>query len=362
MPECRKDVVPGSDRGLFKIFQRGKGEPEPDIESPDTFLLVQDEFKSTLNKLNIQGSSLAPTLCTLWYKNSAGSSDKTGSHEMIAKLNILGGLPVEDEASFGEYFGSETTNGLYTRFVYGVGPSQWNWTFTGWKAKPEVNRVPSKVHVPAFVEKVRQDWIAEGRLAGKKSRGRLGEIALRVAVISASANHDTTLSMDCLKAAFAFAEWQESIIEKYTAGVSETTEGKVTSAVMDTLEGLRVNGVSHWVKFWPLARNKNWSRKYGATSVGRIRESLVSNGTLVEELYDEDDEGHKKSNRTGYVRLRNEPGVVVDPSPTFEQSRPAKKPKRTREEFRAIRDRSAGGEKSITGRAEALEGEVSDDL
>jgi hypothetical protein len=362
-PRFRKTSTPASDRGLFNMFKPGKNDPLPNSDRPDTYLSVMDEFKTCLNKLSIQGSCLASTLNSLWYENTAGASDKTGSHDVTTKLNILGALPVEDSAQFAELFGSETTTGLYTRFCFGVGPKHWDWGHD-WTATPGPYRRPTKVKVPPVHIRRMQEWKKEGRALGKPDRGRIAEQALRIAVITASANHDTIVTGECMDAAVKFAEWQESFRVDYKAGVSETMDGKINSAILDAPEALKADGVSTWVNFWDLARGKSWARKYGSSAVTRAKNSLIEDGTLIEELYDADnDEGRKKSNRTGCVRLRPKPGgvkVIIEPSEAFKKYKPKEKSDRAR--YKAMRDAGERNSASIGGTATALEGEVSNDV
>ena len=367
-PRFRKTSITASDRGILTLFKPGKNDPVSSSGKPDSFLLIQDEFKSTLSKIGAPGSSLASTFCSMYYNSECGVSDKTGTHDISAWVSILGGLPAEDEAEFSEYFGSETTNGLYSRFIYGVGPKTWRFNFR-WKENPE-QRWPTQVYVGDLAHDVAQAWVDEGYALGR-NRGRLAEKALRVATISASANGDTEITQACMDAAMAFARWQESIVDTHRAGVSETVDGKIQSAIEDTLEGLRVDGVSNWVNFWDLARRKNWPKKYGSSTVTRLKKSMIEDKTLIEEMYESDEGGKKRP--TGYIRLRNKAGVKVEPSEKFklmagvaeplddDDFETSKKPKRTREEFRITRNRNAG-EKSIGGSAAAPDNEVSTEV
>jgi hypothetical protein len=160
-PRFRKTTITASDRGILTLFKPGKNDPVNSSGKPDSFLLIQDEFKSTLSKIGAPGSSLASTFCSMYYNSECGVSDKTGTHDISAWVSILGGLPAEDEAEFSEYFGSETTNGLYSRFIYGVGPKTWRFNFR-WEAKPE-QRWPTQVYVGDLAHDMTQAWVEEAR-------------------------------------------------------------------------------------------------------------------------------------------------------------------------------------------------------
>lgn len=340
-PWLRETEVPGSEIGLFKYFKRPKDHPMMDTDYPDAALLVADEMKSILDKAGITGSGLPTALCSLFYHNHAGTSNKTGSHQCDIKLSLLGGLPAEDEAQFAEFFGSATTTGLHSRFLIGVGPSQWNWNHR-WKAKPEF-REPSRVHDGSDIAfDMTQAWVSEGAELKKAPRGRLAERAIRIAYISASANGDTEITKECMDAAMAFTRWQETIVETHTAGVAENLDGKIESAIIDNLKAMCVNGVSKWTNFWQLSNKKNWGKKFGSTNVTRVRDSLIYSGTLIPELRDVEEEFSRK-NFLGRVRLRNDDGS--DPEPAV------KTPKK-------VTKRGAG--RSISGTAPAMDDETGD--
>ena len=115
-----KDAVPGSDRGLLAMFappRPAKGEPPADPELK-CWLIAQDELRGTLNKIGIQNSSLAPTLCTAFYKDRLGAADKAGEQCIYARINLLGCLKCDDPGEFERLFGSGTNGGLYDRFVF----------------------------------------------------------------------------------------------------------------------------------------------------------------------------------------------------------------------------------------------------
>jgi hypothetical protein len=228
--------TPGSDAGLYLMLGSKRKSGEEDTQELKSCLLWQDELVDLLAKLNIQGSSLAPTLCKLWSDDEAGSSNKQGYYSVRVRLSMLGALAVRDNSEFTEHFGSQTTRGLYDRFLLCPGPSRWEWD-DAWR--PTIGEAP---HYPVVVEKVHPDcygllreWRHEGNKLGL-DRGRMGEVALRIALITASANHERIISPDCLRAALRFMEWQELVRSHYSPGVSQTLEGKVTETIINELE------------------------------------------------------------------------------------------------------------------------------
>ena len=298
-----KWTVPGSDRGLINIFGGKKQKDDKDdknlADTPKTRILLQDELRNTIAKANIQGSSLPSTLCSLWSQDEAGAADKTGEHVCLVRLNILGGLKADDAEDFAEVFGKDSTTGLYDRFVFGIAPK--GWKYHKWECPTPVMRAPKGCEIPGHIFQMLEEW----RDVDTKTRGRLGEIALRIAYITSAANHDSEVTVESMCCALEFVQWQEAIRSAYKAGLGDAIDAQCTNAILTVLEKLEP-GV--WIRWKDMAAKKNWYRKYGSTVLSRVRDALAKTGSTVEETIEEQDgEGRvigKK--RTGRLRLRCE--------------------------------------------------------
>jgi hypothetical protein len=290
-------TTPASDRGLFKMFTP-PGKPGEQRELTNVTLL-QDELKNTMAKINIQGSSLATTLCTLWSYDEAGVADKGGDNTIHVRLSILGNLKAKDPEDFRKSFGSETLDGLYDRFVLCPGPTDWEPDFE-WSQESEL-RAPSQVHVPAAAWQMLKEW----RKAAEEGvvRHRLGEIALRVAVISASANHDTEVTAPCMAAALRFAEWQERVRAIYTPSTARNDDAALTSLILDKFAAHEKDNPGEWISFWHIARPTNWARTYGSPAITRTKRALINDNFLIEEA-EEDAQGNIKRVRNARLRIR----------------------------------------------------------
>jgi hypothetical protein len=294
-----KWTVPGSDRGLINIFGGKKKDDDdnkglPDI--PKTRLLAQDELRNTIAKANISGSSLPATLCSLWSQDEAGAADKTGEHVCLVRLNILGGLKADDTEDFAETFGKESTSGLYDRFVYGLAPK--GWKYKTWSKEP-VRRAPKGCTIPGHIFQMLEGW----RDVDTKTRGRLGEIALRIAYITSAANHDSEVTVESMRCALEFVQWQEAIRFAYKAGLGDAIDAQCTNAILNVLEKLEP-GV--WIRWKDMSSKKNWYRKYGSSVLSRVRDALAKTGVTVEETIEEHDGDGRVigKKRTGRLRLR----------------------------------------------------------
>jgi len=294
--------VPGSDRGLYEIFEKVDQAPVP-----PKMVLLQDELRTLMSKVNIQGSSLAPALCTLYYKDEVGGAVKGKALSAYVRLSILGGLKASDPMEFREVFGSETTAGLFDRFIFAPGPRRWMWSDEWRLPTCEVNEEfgcvgsgprkgwPVKVTKNVF-ERVKA-WRAERQ---DLDRGRRGELAMRVAAISASMNQEQVISRACLEAALRFAEWQERVKTVYCPGEARNPDAVLTTEMLTAFEEAHKLKPNSWHKFRDMARAHNWNRKFGPVTT-RVRDSLVRDGFLEEEM-GEDDKGNERRMRNPRYR------------------------------------------------------------
>lgn len=291
-PDVIKWTVPGSDRGLIKIFGADKKEDKTVVElslnTAPTRLLAQDELRNTIAKANIQNSALPSTLCSLWEQDEAGAGDKTGEHTAMLQLNILGALKADDAEDFAEVFGKDTTSGLYDRFIYGLAPA--GWEFEKWEHNLEF-RTPKPCTIPDYCWEMMKEW----RRVEPIGRGRLGEIAMRIAYITSAMNHDPEVTAEAMRCALEFCDWQEWIRTAYKAGLGDTIDAQCTNAILTVLEKLEPG---MWIRWKDVAAKKNWYRKFSARTLSSTRDALAKSGMTVEE------ETGEPTKRTGRIRLR----------------------------------------------------------
>jgi hypothetical protein len=292
---CIKYTTLGSDKGLSKVFGGSDKKDEP-VELK-AYVLIQDELRALMSKAAIQNSALPATLCTLWNQDEAGSADKSGDHTVNVRLSILGSLKISDTTEFSNVFGAETQGGLYDRFLFAPGPTA-PWVIDmRWRPEPEYQFRPScGVVVPDWC------WTELNKWKGvAPTRRRLGELAMRVAIISASANQDHQVTRAGLQAAFCMMEWQERVREVYRPGSPENPDAQCTSAILDAIKaaGNDEDGLPKWVKQSVLARQNNWYRKFGGPMINRVFASLrATGGPLVAKYHQR--EGHDGKLTTDY--------------------------------------------------------------
>lgn len=298
-----EDHVPGSDRAMQQFFPgvyevwdlKQEGTPN----SPPR-VLVQDELLSLLDKINVPNSSLASTLCTLFYKDKAGSGDKSGKHTAHVRLSLLGAMALPSADDFPEHFSAKTMTGLYSRCIF-IPCQLKRYTFHHETIHIAEKRFPQQVNVENYVFARQRAYIAED--PDNEHRARIAELALRVALISASANGDKVITPACLDAAFKFADWQLEVRKVYSPSPAKNEAAILTGLMLDTLKSYKtVKGDYAYVDFWPVARKKNWSRKFSAGMVNQVRYALIRNGEIEEQ--DDPDDGSTTSKKFKIAKIR----------------------------------------------------------
>ena len=299
-PRQIKKRYPGSEHGLMLTLdgKKPKDMEELDWKLTKPFLLVQDEYRSTFGKMSIDNSALPYMINHLFNQSDYETASKQGSMVCIAQLSMIGGLTAENAEEFGEVFGKATTTGTYDRFIYGVAPPSWNWDDEWEKDAAPIKRLPKSVNISSEIYAAKKAWQAEK----PETRRRLGELALRIALVTASANGDTSVGLECLQAALKFCEWQEAVRAWYRPSEMDDKDGICQEAICRVLERLGKDDPDGWVSWKKAKRAGNLSR-HTAPRVIRIYKGMVELG-MIEEEREMDDDGKGSKKKTGMVRLR----------------------------------------------------------
>jgi hypothetical protein len=301
-------TTPASDRGLCKMVGKdGK-----------TLLLIEDEMRSVFCKCQVPNSTLAQTFCKLWSKDHAGVADKKGTDSCHGKFCMLGNIACEDAADFSKVVGSSTVSGFYDRLLIGYDTILVK--YRPLDIKPSFFPDEMVVRVPAWVWDAKDAWVGDNI-----GRRRLGEHALRVALVTAALNGDKEITRDCLFAALRFAEWQERLRSEFKPGLAETKDAECTEAVWAALKAQREHQKktgeypqgadligypkeSLWklVNYSKVLSSKNLYRKYGKLVTG-VKSTLVEDGFIefVKEVeYDHQTGKEKEGKKTPFCVLK----------------------------------------------------------
>lgn len=290
-----------SDRGLMGIIgdrTEGKGANKRTVPGPTKMLLRTNEMRGTLKKAAIEGSVLADMLCEVWDSGQWECSDKTGSQACDCRLSWVGGIPVKDDSpeEFADAFGRETSHGLMSRMLLGYAAGE---KFDG--SKPWEYEIPAAVrkavYDPGLWDDALNSMIATstyetvGSIAPEAESlyiswvnpmdvdGRLKYNLMKVALLTASANLESEVSIECMQAAIAFIEWQcrlRGIFKPSEA--KDTPEAVLGEVMMDKFHKLAALGQEP-IKWRRVAHDMKW-RKHGPNLVKRTVEGLVAMGEL----------------------------------------------------------------------------------
>ena len=163
-------------------------------------------------------------------------------------------------------------------------------------------------------------------------RGRMSELVLRVAMVTAAVNGDMEITRPCLEAAFRFMEWQLRLRNTFKPGVAETKEAECYEAVYGALrERYDQQGASgkppkgadnlatdvpmeqRWklINFSHVVNSKSYYRRY-AGLIDRVRKSMVDNEVIMEFMEEEEDErGKKRKSKTPFIGKRGTLAVLT---------------------------------------------------
>ncbi len=316
--EHYKKSAPVSDRGVMQLVghrvERKRGGEEKVTRGPRKLLLVTNEAANVLKKANIKNSSLGATLSELWDENEYAPADRSGEHGCNCRLSWIGGLPIKREhpEEFGEYFGRETGRGLLSRTILGFSDVKFN--YREWKA-PRVwsddengcmaemaFQNPKEVHIVpesrALLEKLTD--------LDEEEEGRLKYIAKKVALLTAAANGDKTVGVECMNAAIEFAKWQGRLREVFKIGVAaeNSLEAQFTEALLGALK--QKGGEQKHIAWRRLVHDRKWEERFGPRVVNTTVKALVESGTLEIYTYIVKDENQRNvvKENPNKVRLR----------------------------------------------------------
>jgi hypothetical protein len=298
-PPAQTQVVrryPGSEVGLIQLLggKKAKDMEEQDFV-PKPYLLAQDEMRITFGKMNIQGSALPNAFNELLYRDDFGTASKQGHWTCVARMSVVGGLTCNGPDEFAEIYGESTAQGTHDRTLFAPFPDDWEFDDL-WEPSADEFRRAGHVEVPREIYETVKAW----RKENPESRRRLGELALRVALVTASLNHDKEITPECLRCALEFAEWQEQVREQYKPSETDDLDGRAEQAIIRALsehEG--------WVDWRDLCTGKNLYRAAkSATRLNRVKKSLVWENIIEEEFEEKNENEYGGEKRTGRVRMK----------------------------------------------------------
>lgn len=317
------DATMGGAGGLFNAIgnkMEGKGKQKIEIPGPRKMLINAAEFAATMINCKLDNSTLAAHLCNLWDKNCTSSPIQSGKREANCRVSILGALPIEKDApeAFRKYFGEETGRGLHSRMILAYHDSKIDnrWA-ERWGYSPEANDVTDYVvatNPPERWSPEAESYYSTMQLPNDFD-GRALYNLKRVCLLTATANGDKVLSLDCLKSAELFMLWQMQLKNFFRYGESErVTPGELSVTVMSTLRRIAkegkyerspvIGGVLH-INLARVVHNFGWE-KYGVEAVQWTVASLIKLSQLQQ--------GKKRNTKSKIVSSKHHVVVTDFPS------------------------------------------------
>jgi hypothetical protein len=263
----------------------------PRIPGPRKMLIRSNEISDCFLAGRSETSTLINRLTDFWDTNEFQLPDGKGAIQSAdCRLSWIGGLPTkaEDTEKFLDIFGRKTGDGLYNRFIFGYVSEPID--FDGkhaWKKPDPFAKVENLTDdYTAFAQqqyeivlrfddaawKMYRDWkVPEGQ--------RLRLHAKKIAVLTASANLESTVTAECMAAAIVFVEWQAQVRSVFNIGVSENLEGAFTERALSAFERAARKGE----QFDParLAHDGKWSKKFGQRIVQGGIKSFKESYTII---------------------------------------------------------------------------------
>src|SRR5208282_797351 len=311
----------GGDFQLAQVLgskSSGKGKNKVEVIGPAKRLLITQEIGDVLIKTGAEGSTLAKRLQYLWDHNEYSKPDRQGKFSINCRLSWLGGVTASEETpeEFTNLFGSGTTKGLYSRFIFGYSGKKWKWE--KWKCP---NKIPVQYSVPIDempVEELARKHkagctLVEGFAPATKSLldaayhrwedrmldpGRLIENAKRWAIITASANDEETVTADCMAKALTFMDWQAEIRKKFLPSIADDRNPEAQFANMFLPAFAEDGAGKKFLQPWKTVTDRHWHRKRDGRVMMTAIENLITMGVLIPEA-EEDDRGRDKRGRRG---------------------------------------------------------------
>jgi hypothetical protein len=273
----------------------GKGAKSvPRIPGPRKFLLRSNEIDQCFKAAKGESSTLISRFTDFWDENEFSLMDgRLGQSSITAncRLSWIGGLPTDADnpEKFLATFGSSTGDGLYNRFLFGLVPYEID--FDGKNAwnppDADVTEDIIKADYTALAPKkkwshvVRFDddawsYLCEWR---KPPIPRCQFHAKKVAILTASANLEESVTLECVKAACVFMEWQAKLRSMFAAGVAENVEGQFYERAITKLESMAKKG--QWFNVTRLSHDLKWSRKFGGRIVASTFKGMADQRIIV---------------------------------------------------------------------------------
>jgi hypothetical protein len=252
------DKMVGSAEGLINSGLDVDGE---------TRIYNPDELSHMMAKAGLERASFPTVLCRIYDETKFSMVIRQQKEiEFNCRLSVVGGI-VED--NFDQSFNQSTTMGLYDRFIYGLCPTGYEYSYRPFVGKKSDYGEPVQVEIEAKVWAELDAWKKHDGL-----EARAVQNALRVALICASFDGREVLKVKDLNPAQHFARYQTKIREYLSPNEGVNLDAQIRVALLKKLDMKK----GQWVKRRDLTQSVNVGR-YGP-AVWRVLDLLILNDEL----------------------------------------------------------------------------------
>jgi hypothetical protein len=200
-----------------------------------------DEGKVLFGKAKAEGSSLLEYICSMFYMDSITSRRKGEKETSNVRMSSFLCLPIKSFEQFQEYFGEHISEGLMTRTIFCNLPimllpdDTWSRDHAD---LPEPLNLTKELYVSLTRENMEwSNWYKRWYAVNRPNidTARISDIAVRVAVITAAINGESTVSWECWTAACAFVDWQITLKQELVPSEALTIGAKCAERIIATM-------------------------------------------------------------------------------------------------------------------------------
>jgi hypothetical protein len=234
-----------------------------------SILFAPEELSHTLEKMMIPNNCFAQVLNSIFYRDAEDLVVAAGKKVSFnCRLSIIGGIP---EDKFEESFGSASTGGLYSRFLFGLSPTDFVYDYHPLEGPPAFTDQLEECRVNGDV------WESLAAISkNEQIDRRVLEISLRVAAICAALDGRDELRALDLEPAWELARYQSRI-----RGLLKPNGGR-------TFEGILAHKfLTHLARFEGRFVGRRDLMKatraydYGLSIADRALDTLICNGDVA---------------------------------------------------------------------------------
>jgi hypothetical protein len=294
------DASIGGAGGLFQCLgekTEGQGKNKITVPGPRKMLVNPAEFAATMINMTIDRSTLGGHLTNLWDKHHITLPVRDGVRSITCRLSILGALPVDRDKpeTFTRYFGEETGQGLYSRFLFGFSDEKLDLRWAErWRYDPPLSDddITDLIRVPMNElhgwEKDAEDCYSQLELPSDTD-GRGLQNLKPIALLSSMANGDRYVTKAAVVCAEIFMLWQAQLKLYFRHGEAQQVgHGELSTLIMDTFTRIDKNGSydscvviegALQISISRVIHRMGWKR-YGIGDVMRTINGLIESGQL----------------------------------------------------------------------------------